>query len=87
MAGVRAQLSPSEETTFRRIALGILGPSDVREADAKRLTALGLILAVDSLLIPTRRGLKRIKMKSRRQEPSPVEPPGQRRMKARRLPF
>jgi len=33
MASFRAHLSPNEETTLRRIAMGTLESKDVREAD------------------------------------------------------
>lgn len=83
MASFRACLSPHEEATLRRIALGILGPGDVREADAKRLTDLGLVQEVDGLMIPTSRGLERLDI----EKPPMTKPEGQRRLKARRLPF
>ena len=83
MASFR-RLSPNEETTLRRIAMGTLESKDVREADVKRLTALGLIKAADRLLIPTGNGLQRLKL----EEPAPPSrPPSQRRVKPRRLPF
>jgi hypothetical protein len=83
MASFRAHLSPNEETTLRRIATDTLEPSDVREADAKRLTALGLVETADGLLIATERGLQRVQHES----PPPAKPQGQRRLKVRRLPL
>jgi hypothetical protein len=83
MASFRAHLSPNEETTLRRIAIDVLELGDVREADAKRLMALGLIAAADGLLIPTSRGLQRIQI----EKPPPTSHQGQRRLKVRKLPF
>ena len=83
MASDRAHLSPNEETTLQRIALGTLEPGDVREADAKRLMTLGLIRVVDGLLIPTSRGLERIQI-----EKAPaLTAPAKRRLRTRKLPF
>jgi hypothetical protein len=81
MASFRAHLSPNEETTLRRIALDVLESDDVREADAKRLTALGLVKVVDGLLIPTTKGLERLQIETS----PPSQPEGRRRLKGRRL--
>jgi hypothetical protein len=83
MASSRACLSPNEETTLRRIAMGMLESKDVRQADATRLTALALIKEVDGLLIPTSEGLARLKFESPREPP----PGPRRRLKSRRLSF
>jgi hypothetical protein len=83
MATFRAHLSRNEETTLRRVAIGTLGMSDVRVADAKRLVTLELVEVADGLLIPTSRGFERLRIEER----SPAKPQGQRRLKARRLPF
>ena len=83
MASFRAYLSPNEETTLRRIAMGVLESKDVREADAKRLTALGLITETDGLVIPTAKGLERLSFAP----PPPSRAPSQRRLKSRKLPF
>ena len=82
MASFR-RLSPNEETTLRRIAMGTLESKDVREADLRRLMALGLVKEASGLLIPTGRGLERLSF----EEPPPARPPGQRRLKSRRLPL
>lgn len=82
MASFRAHLSPNEETTLRRIAIETLELADVRDEHAKRLMALGLVEAVDGLLIPTTRGLERLQI-----EKPPGERPQGRRLKFRRLPF
>ena len=83
MASFRAQLSPNEEATLRRIALDTLEPGDVREADAKRLTSLGLIQETDGLLLPTSRGLERLQIEN----PAAAGPQSQRRLKTRRVPL
>ena len=41
--GLRAPLSPNEELTLRRVALGIALAKDLRAGDALRLLNLGLI--------------------------------------------
>jgi hypothetical protein len=83
MATFRAQLSPNEETTLRRIATATSAPVDLRKADAKRLAALGLVHEVDGALVPTHRGLERVGLPQ-----PPVEtPPRRHRLKVRRLLF
>jgi hypothetical protein len=84
MASFRAHLSPNEEATLCRIATGTSDPTDLREADIKRLKALGLIEEdEDGLLATTERGVERSQV-----ETLPLSKPlGQRRLKVRRLPF
>ncbi len=64
MASYLAHLSPHEETTLRRIAQGMLETTDVREDHAKRLLALGLIQQIDDLLVPTSKGLERLRIEN-----------------------
>jgi len=80
MASFRAQLSPDEEKTLRRVAIDTLEPGDVREQDTKRLLTLGLIQQADGLLIPTERGLERLQIRR------PPTGNAGRRLKRRRLP-
>ena len=84
MASFRAYLSPNEDTTLRRIAAGTSDAADVREADVKRLVALGLVEEIDGLLTPTERGIERSQIQ---RPPQPPAPPGQRRLKPRKLPL
>ena len=85
MASFRAQLSPHEDSTLRRIAGGTASPEDFREADTKRLIALGLVQRVDGKLIATRAGAERITglttFTLRQDQQS------RRRAKVRQLPF
>jgi hypothetical protein len=72
MATFRAELSPHEDATLRRIAAGTANPQEVREADTKRLIALGLVQKIDGKLIATKVGLDRsngLKRFDTRQEP------------------
>ena len=48
MASFRAHLSPNEESTLWRIAANTAELADLREADIKRLTALGSVDSWDS---------------------------------------
>jgi hypothetical protein len=41
--GLRAPLSPNEELTLRRVALGVALAKDLRAGDVLRLLSLGLI--------------------------------------------
>ena len=82
MVSFRAHLSPNEGTTLRRVALDTLERGDVREADAKRLTALELIETTDGLLIPTGKGLERLQI----EKPPSSKAPTRRRLKTRTLP-
>jgi hypothetical protein len=83
MVSFRAHLSPNEETTLRRVAISTLEQDDIRDADAVRLKALGLIREADGLLIPTSSGLERLQIKP----PPPSRPPTGRRQKVRKSPF
>ena len=84
MASIRAQLSPREESTFRRIVLGVSGAEELRAEDVTRLAALGLIKAAGGQLTVTEGGMLRY-----RDEPQPpvVRPLRPRRLKSRILPF
>jgi hypothetical protein len=83
MASFRAQLSPNEETTLARIATGTdLGA--LREADVRRLVALGLVHAIDGNLTVSESGMDRCEETVRAAVLSPAR---DRRRKIRRLPF
>jgi len=83
MAGFGAYLSPKEQTTLRRIALGTLGPDEVREPHAQRLANLGLVREAGGVLIPTRNGLQRLEI----EKLAHAKPERQRRLKRRKLPL
>jgi hypothetical protein len=54
-----AQLSPHEDATLCRIAGGAVKPHDFREADTRRLIALGLVQKIDGALTVTKAGADR----------------------------
>ena len=85
MANVRAQLSPNEATTLRRIAGGAANLEELRAGDVKRLIALGLAQRIDGKLVASRAGVDRLGLKTftTRQE----QQGRRRRLKVRRLPF
>jgi hypothetical protein len=86
MASFRAQLSPNEETTLCRIAAGTTDV--VREADAKRLIALGLVAEFEGKLTATKVGLERCPFAptSQRLRAASESPPASFWLKAKDLP-
>jgi hypothetical protein len=84
MATFLAQLSPREESTFRRIVLGVPG-TELRTEDVSRLAALGLVKVADNVLIVTDAGM--IRYRGEPQSPLAKPPPRPRRLKWRSLPF
>jgi hypothetical protein len=84
MAGIRAQLSPKEEATLRRIVLGVSDDQELHVEDAMRLNALGLIRTVDGKSFVTEAGMNRYRDLSQQTAP---KPPPRRRLKSRSLPF
>jgi hypothetical protein len=57
--GLKAPLSPHEEVTLRRIALGIANPADLSVKDIERLGSLLLIEVFSGGLRPTPIGKQR----------------------------
>jgi len=57
--GLQAPLSPHEEGTLRRVALGIEGSGALPERDVERLRLLGLVEASDGVVRLTRLGRQR----------------------------
>jgi hypothetical protein len=58
--GLRAQLSPNEETALRKIAVGSMDRDDISPAHLKQLFALELIEARDGIWRLTERGAARL---------------------------
>jgi hypothetical protein len=55
----RILVSPDEEITLRRVALGIAKPQDLRAADLRHLFELNLVEHLGGLVILTERGRRR----------------------------
>ena len=84
MASFRAHLSPNEETTLRRIAVGAADWDDIRDADVRRLVALGLVRVIDGDMVVTKHGFERCPGPA----VAPPKPMARRHLKTRRrLPF
>jgi hypothetical protein len=61
--GLLVPLSPNEELTLRRVALGFADPKDLRASDLARLLTLALIEGDAGGLRVTRLGLRRLAAK------------------------
>ena len=59
MRGILAPLSPHEEITLRRVALGFGAPDRLPEQHVQRLETLGLVEQADGVLRLTELGLQR----------------------------
>jgi hypothetical protein len=57
--GLLAPLSPHEEVTLRRVALGVANPADLPKRDVERLKALMLVENYDAALRLTPVGKQR----------------------------
>ncbi len=60
--GISAPLSPNEEVTLRRVALGIAGRKELRAADLARLIHLHLVEEIDGRLSLTDLGRQRYQL-------------------------
>ena len=58
--GLRAPLSPNEQTALLRIANGMIRPRDLKASDVSHLAALGLVRERDNTLELTHLGRKRV---------------------------
>lgn len=74
LRGQAAPLSPKEEVTLRRIALGIVPPDELPQPAVARLEALGLVQRSDGRLVLTPVGKSRYEALPRASSlPEPTE--------------